>query len=270
MNKQPHILAKKNDIAPNVLLPGDPARSTYIATNYLTNARLIGQYREFITYTGSYKSVPITVTSTGIGCPSTAIAVEEIINCGAKNLIRVGTCCGALKREIKPGSIIIPIACIREEGTTKEYIPTEFPAVADYRIVSTLINAARKNTYQYFAGINRTHDAFYGATSNIKRWGSPYLEDRMKDWSYPLISSEMESSVLFIIALMRGVRAGAVLAVNANPEPLEDIVKGTMKFDAPDTHITTSEAKKSVDRAIITALESLIDMDTKGENYGLT
>lgn len=266
-NRQPHILLNKADVTPFVLLPGDPARAEYIAKKYLQNNKLLAQNREFTSYSGSYKGLPITVTSTGIGCPSTAIAVEELINLGAKVLIRVGTCGGALKKEIKPGAIIIPTACIREEGTTREYIPYQFPAVADYTIVSALEQAAKKNTYRYAIGINRTHDAFYGQSRNIKAWGSPFTDLRMKTWDYPVISSEMEASALFIIALMREVKAGAVLAVNSNPEPLKEIVNNKQTFTTPSTKINTREAEKSVDRAIQTALDALVLLQKGGDRY---
>lgn len=258
INKQPHILCSKKDISPIVLLPGDPARSKLIGEKYLDKARFIASYREFTTYSGFYKNVPITVTSTGIGCPSTAIAVEELINLGTKILIRVGTCGGALRKGILPGSIIIPTACIREEGTTREYIPYQFPAVGNFEVIKTLEETAKKMNYPYFVGINRTHDAFYGQARNIKEWGSPFLDPRMKDWNYPVISSEMETSALYIISLLRGVKAGAVLAVNSYPEPLREIVKGKVKFSTPFTHLTTKEAVKSVDRAIMTALETSV------------
>ena len=168
MNRQSHILCTQKDIAPNVLLPGDPARARYIAEKFLTKARFVAQNREFTTYTGQYQNIPVTVTSTGIGSPSTAIAVEELINCGANILIRVGTCGGALKKEIQPGSIIIPTACIREEGTTQEYIPYQFPAVADFVVTQSLIQAAKKRGFSFAVGVNRTHDAFYGQAKNIK------------------------------------------------------------------------------------------------------
>jgi uridine phosphorylase len=262
---QPHILTQRKDIAANVLLPGDPGRAQYIAKKFLDTPKFIAQNREFVTYTGMYKGIPITVTSTGIGCPSTAIAVEELINCGAQTLIRVGTCGGALKKDITPGSIIIPTASIREEGTTKEYIPAEFPAVADYKIVSALADAAQQRKYRFRVGINRTHDAFYGQAKNIKAWGSPYLDPRMSSWAYPLLSSEMESSALFIISMMRGVQAGAVLAVNSYPEPLKEIVQGKKSFVTPKTNIETDEAKKSIDRTIITALTAIKMMKKGGE-----
>lgn len=258
-------MLNKADVSPYVLLPGDPARTAYIAKKYLKDSRLLAQNREFTSCGGIYKGIQITVTSTGIGCPSTAIAVEELINIGAKILIRVGTCGGALKKEIKPGSIVIPTACIREEGTTREYIPYQFPAVADYTIVSALQQAAKKNAYRYAIGINRTHDAFYGQSRNIKAWGSPFTDLRMKTWDYPVISSEMEASALFIIALMRGVRAGAVLAVNSYPEPLKEIAIGKQSFTTPNTKINTKEAEKSVDRTIQTALDALVLLGNGGD-----
>lgn len=255
-NKQPHILCSQQEISKIVLLPGDPGRVKLIAEQYLKRSRFVAANREFTTYTGWYKDKKITVTSTGIGCPSTAIAVEELINIGAKTLIRVGTCGGALKKEIKAGSVIIPTACIREEGTTREYISYQFPAVADFKVVEALKKTAKGLNYRYYLGINRTHDSFYGRAQNLRQWGLPYLDPRMKEWQYPIISSEMECSALFIIALMRGVKAGAVLAVNANPEPLKEIVQGKVKFSVPKTKITTKEANASIERAITTALEA--------------
>lgn len=255
---QPNIQCNKKDISKLVLMPGDPGRVVYIAKNYLLKGKIISRYREFTVAVGFYKNQKITVVSTGIGCPSTAIATEEIINLGAKILIRVGTCGGALKKEIKPGSIIIPSACIREEGTTKEYIPYQFPAVADPEILLALKQASEKLKYKSYIGINRTHDAFYGQARNIKQWGSIYLDPRMRNWPYPVISSEMETSALFIIALMRGVKAGCVLAVNAEPEPLDLITQNKFAFSTPVSKINSKEAKKSVDKAIMTALEAII------------
>lgn len=258
LKKQPHILCDTQDIGKIVLLPGDPGRAEYIAKNYFERTKRIAQNREFTTYTGYFKGIKISTTSTGIGSPSTAIAVEELINIGAKVLIRVGTCGGALKKEILPGSIIIPTATIREEGTTKEYLPPEFPAVADYNTVQALEKSAKKLKVKYFTGINRTHDGFYGQSKNIKQWGSIYINQRMKDWEYPLLSSEMECAPLFLIGTLRGVKTGAVLAVNANPEPLKEIMLGKFKFNVPNTKIKSMEAEKSIERAILTALNASI------------
>lgn len=260
---QTHLQTNKpTDIANIVLLPASPQKAERIGTKFLTNSRKIAEYREFITYTGYYQNTKITTTSTGIGCPSTAIAVEELINLGAKILIRVGTCGGSLKSNIKPGSLIIPTACIREEGTTKEYIPYQFPAVADFQIVQALNQSAEKNKFSYYNGINRTHDAFYGQAQNIKKWGAAYLDPRMKKWSIPIISSEMETSALFVIALLRGIKAGAVLAVNANPEPLEKIVQGKFNFSTPVSKINTQSARLSWDKALKTALEAAVSLNS--------
>lgn len=256
MALQSHIPCLKKDISRICLMPGDPARAKLIGEKYLEKGKLVASYREFTTYTGYYKGLKITATSTGIGSPSTAIAVEEAVNLGAKVLIRVGTCGGALKKEIKPGSIIIPTASIREEGTTKEYLPSEFPAIADIDVVNALKQSAKIQKYRYYVGINRTHDAYYGQSQNLKRWGSIYTNPRSKNWPYPLISSEMECAPLFLIGTLRGVRVGAVLAVNANPEPLKEIMQGKFNFDVPVSKIKTDDAVKSIDRAIKTALEA--------------
>lgn len=258
INKQFHIGYESEKMPRYFLLPGDPARATKIANEYLIKSELISDYREFRAYSGYYKNIFIGVCSTGVGSPSTAIAVEELINLGATTLIRVGTCGGGLKKKITSGSIIIPLAAIREEGTTKEYLPPEFPAIADRFVVAALEESAKKFKFRYFIGINRTHDAFYGQSSNLKRWGSIYLDPRMKTWAYPLISSEMECAPLFLISLLRGVRSGAVLAVNSYPEDLQNIVVGKQKFTTPNSKIFSSEARKSVDRTILTALESIV------------
>ncbi len=255
---QPHILCDTRKLPKYFLLPGDPARATKIANEYLEKSELVSEYREFRIYQGYYKNILIGVCSTGIGSPSTAIATEELINIGAKILIRVGTCGGALKKEIQPGSIIIPVAAIREEGTTKEYLPPEFPAVADRSVIFALEKAAQSLNIKYFVGMNRTHDAYYGQAINLKRWGSPYVDPRMKSWPYPLLSSEMECAPLFLISFMRGVQAGAVLAVNSYPEDLQNIVLEKQKFATPNSKIFTDEAKKSVERAIQTALDAIV------------
>src|SRR3989338_2910810 len=152
---QPHIECKQGDIADIVLLPGNPQRVDVIAQK-LENPTLVANNREFRTMNGTYKGIPVTITSTGIGCPSTAIAAEELIRCGAKMLIRVGTCGSAWREDIKPLSVVIPTACARDEGTTIEYMPLGFPAVADREVVTALIQSAQQQRIAYTSGINRT------------------------------------------------------------------------------------------------------------------
>jgi uridine phosphorylase len=249
---EPHIKCKKGDIAKYVLIPGDPARVKNIAS-YWDKAREIANNREFLTYTGTYKGIPITATSTGIGCPSAAIAIEELANIGAKVFIRIGTC-GALQRGISAGDLIIPFAAVRAEGTSKEYVPEEFPSVATPEIFNALTKAADKLKYKYFTGINRTHDAFYEHIDNFVRWGRIYKDERMKNWKYPLVSSEMECSIALLLPMLRGLQSGCVLAVNT-PEPLEDVVKDPNMIYKLDE---TKSTKSGIDEAIKTALESIL------------
>ncbi|EKD33379.1 MAG: Uridine phosphorylase [uncultured bacterium] len=254
MDLQAHIKVNSQQISPYVLLPGDPCRVDSIG-KYLDHFIIIANNREFRIGIGSFREKRITVCSTGIGCPSTAIAVEELINAGAKYLIRVGTCGGAWRADIPAGSIIIPTASIRDEGTTIEYLPQGFPAVADFDIVNGLIRSAKKEQTKYFVGINRTHDAFYGVQDAITKWGEYMQNDRWKNSETPILSSEMESAALFIIASLRNVKAGAILAVNANPEPLKNRVLG--KEMEVKTEITEDITIQTVDKMIRVALETM-------------
>ncbi len=243
---QPHLKLKKGDIADIVLIPGDPARVKRIV-KYWDEAKEIMFNREFLTYTGKYKGIPISATSTGIGSPSAAIAIEELANIGAKTFIRIGTC-GALKKEIIPGNLIIPNKAIREEGTTKEYVGDEYEAMADPEVFNALKQAADELSYKYFIGTNRTHDSFYEPTGNFLR-----LMDLPAYKKGELVSSEMECSAVFTVAKLREAKAATVLAVNTT-EPLEEIA------DNPDLVYqleVSSEAEQGVDAAILTALRAV-------------
>ena len=136
MSTQPHIKCKEGDIAELVFLVGDPDRIPLV-TKLWDSAECKANNRGLPVWTGTYQNQPVSIASTGMGCPSAAIVVEELINIGAKSLIRIGTC-GGLKKEIKPGDLIIPTAAIRAEGTTREYIDPEFPAIADAQMVEAL------------------------------------------------------------------------------------------------------------------------------------
>lgn len=254
MNNQPHLNISAKDISPIVLLPGDPARVQQIGA-LLNKFQIIAENREFRIGTGFYNNQKITVCSTGIGCPSTAIAAEELINAGANILIRVGTCGGAWRADIPPGSLVIPTASIRDEGTTQEYIPQGFPAVADIAVVNALIQSATRQRVRFFVGINRTHDAFYGEEKAIKKWGNYLCDDRWKNADTPILSSEMESAALFIIATLRGVKAGAILAVNASPESLKSHILGEQVPVV--TEDGSAVTKQTVEKMIIVTLNAL-------------
>lgn len=245
-NLQPHLLIKKGDIAPYVLLPGDPGRIKRIVKLW-DSGKEVKYNREFLTWTGTYKGIPVSATSTGIGCPSAAIAVEELVNAGAETFIRIGTC-GALKKEIRPGNLIVPDAALRQDGTTKEYVAKEYVAMADKEVFEALQKAAKELGMTYFTGINRTHDAFYETTENFL---SLMQTDEYKQGR--LVSSEMECSSVFTVASIRGKKSGAVLAVNT-AEPLEEIAKD------PDLiyHLeTTLDADKGIDDSIKVALRAI-------------
>lgn len=245
-NLQPHLKVKKGDIAPFVLLPGDPGRIEKII-KYWDKAKKIAYNREFLTYTGIYKGISISATSTGIGSSSAAIAVEELAKVGAQVFIRIGTC-GALKKEIEPGNLIIPSKALRQEGTTKEYVGDDYEAWPDKEILQALKNSASCLNFQYFVGVNRTHDAFYEPTENFLR-----LMDLPEYKKGELVSSEMECSAVFTVARLRGLKAGAVLAVNTS-EPLEEISEDPNLVYQLEV---SPKAAKGVDNAIQVALMSI-------------
>jgi uridine phosphorylase len=252
---KPHIKCKKGDIAPIVLLPGDPKRIDSIAA-FLDEYKEVAYNREFRTITGKYKGVFVSATSTGIGCPSTAIAVEELIACGAEILIRVGTCGSAWREDITPLSVVIPIACVRDEGTTIEYVPQGFPAVADLDLVQALVSSASKQNIKFYKGINRTHDAFYSPDQSVTKWGEFYKDKRFENIPSPIISSEMECAALFVISTLFSKRAAAVLAVDADPTPLKSMALREKYL--PNVAYKSKEiSAKAQENAIKTALGAL-------------
>lgn len=250
-----HLKIESSCVTPYVFLPGDPGRVDVIGKK-LTNFKIVGQNREFRVGVGAYNSVPITVCSTGIGCHSTAMVAEILIDAGAKILIRLGTCGGAWRADIPAGSLIIPTACVRDEGTTREYIPEEFPAVANYEIVQALAKSARQNAQACYIGINRTHDAFYGNLESITKWGKYLSDARWQNKETPILSSEMESAALFVIASLRNVKAGAILAVNADPESLKERLAGEKQKVASEASETAT--MEIVEKMISVGLDAMV------------
>lgn len=205
--RQHHIDMKAGDIAPTVLIPGDPGRVSLFA-ELMDEGNIVAEKREYITYTGKKDGVSISCTSTGIGAPPTAIGVEELIRIGAKNIIRVGTC-GAIQSFLEPGHMIIATGAVRGEYTSDEFISKEYPAVADYRIVRALIDGCEKLGLPYHLGIIRTHDAFYLESP----WAHGDFRQRLQPWvDLGVLAIENESSALFTICSMQGIRAGTILS----------------------------------------------------------
>lgn len=213
--KQHHIHLVPEDIGEIVFLPGDVNRAKIIADHF-DDAELVAKNRQYITYRGTYQGVQVSTTSTGIGGPALAIAVEELMKVGARTFIRIGTG-GGLQTWLPIPSIIIGTAAIRGDGTSREYFPLEYPAVADFYVVEALIRAAEELGVEVFPGIIRGHDAFYA--ESIFASGN-YL-DRSRPWieANALITSN-ESSTLFPLAMANGCRAGTILtAVDCHQRP---------------------------------------------------
>ncbi len=206
--KQYHIALEPGQIGEYVLLPGDPARADRVA-KYLDNAELMANHREHRTFTGTYKGVKVSVTSTGMGCPSAAIAAEELINIGAKTLIRIGSS-AALKDEMRIGDLLISTGAMKNEGTSKFYVPDQFPAIPDMQFTHLLDQVARKITadseVNVFTGISATDDAFYGETPE---WIDKLIKLKVSN-------IEMEASALFTVGHMRDVRVACICGVSGN------------------------------------------------------
>lgn len=239
---QYHVNLREGDIGKYVILPGDPKRCEKIA-QYLDDAVLVADSREYVTYTGFLNNVKVSVTSTGIGGPSAAIALEELVKAGADTFIRVGTC-GGIQTNIIGGDLIIATGAVRNEGTSKEYAPIEFPAVANHTIINTLETAAISLNMNYHIGIVQCKDSFYGQHSPEIMPVNYELQTKWEAWKkLHVLASEMESAALFVVASYLNVRCGTILLTVANQE------REKQNLDNPVVHDT--------DAAIKTAIEAL-------------
>lgn len=240
--KQYHIGLKAGDIGKYVILPGDPKRCAKIA-QYFDDAKLVADNREYVTYTGYVDGEKVSVTSTGIGGPSAAIAMEELVKCGAQTFIRVGTC-GGMQLDVKGGDVVIATGAIRAEGTSKEYAPIEFPAVADLEVTNALVQAAKNLGYTSHAGVVQCKDSFYGQHAPETKPVSYELLNKWEAWKrLGCLASEMESAALFIVASCLKVKVGSVFLTVANQEREKN------NLDNPIVHDT--------EKAIKTAIEAI-------------
>ncbi len=242
---QYHIGLKEGDVGEYVILPGDPKRCAKIAA-YFDDAKLVADRREYTTYTGYLNGVKVSVTSTGIGGPSAAIALEELVKVGAKKFIRVGTC-GGMDIDVKSGDLVIATGAIRMEGTSKEYAPIEFPAVADYDIVTSLINAAKKLNQNYHVGVVECKDSFYGQHSPEIMPVNYELQNKWNAWlKLGCKASEMESAALFIVASYLKVKVGSIFLVVANQEREKQGLENPVAHDTDAAIKTAVEAIKGL------------------------
>ncbi len=215
--RQFHIDCLPGDVGRYCILPGDPGRCEAIA-RYFDEPVHIRTNREFCTWTGKLLGEKVTVTSTGIGGPSAAIAMEELCNLGADTFIRVGTC-GGIRLDVTSGDVVIATGAVRMEGTSREYAPIEFPAVADLSVTNALVDAAKALGRRWHAGVVQCKDSFYGQHSPEVMPVSYELQSKWEAWKrLGVLASEMESAALFTVAAHRGVRCGSVFHVIWNQE----------------------------------------------------
>ncbi|MBQ8970466.1 MAG: uridine phosphorylase [Lachnospiraceae bacterium] len=248
---QYHTHTKPGDVGRYVILPGDPGRCEKIA-NYFDNPELIAYNREFKTYTGTLLGEKVSVTSTGIGGPSASIAMEELYRCGADTFVRIGTS-GGIQEDVLGGDIVIATGSIRMEGTSKEYAPIEYPAVADFDVTTALRDAVQELGFRNHIGVVQCKDAFYGQHEpEVKPVGYELL-NKWDAWiKCGALASEMESAAMFIVGSCLRVRVGTVLMVAANQERAK---KG---LSNPQFHDTDQAIRVAVE-----AVKKLIGRDRK-------
>ena len=211
---------------------------------------MIADNREFITYTGTLDGVKVSVTSTGIGGPSAAIAMEELARCGADTFVRIGTC-GGIQPEVKSGDIVVATGAVRMEGTSKEYAPIEYPAVADLMVVNALVSAAKEKDCEFYTGVVQSKDAFYGQHEPEMMPAGYELINKWEAWKkLGCLASEMETAALYIVAAKLHVRVGACFLVMANQE------REKLGLENPVVHDTDMAVQVAVE-----AIRNLIKAD---------
>ena len=247
-----HIRCKAGDVGRYCILPGDPGRCAAIAARF-EKAEQVSQNREFTVYSGVLAGERVSVCSTGIGGPSAAIAMEELIAIGAHTFIRVGTC-GGMALPVRAGDVIIATGAIRMEGTSREYAPIEFPAVPDFATTCALVDAARALGKPFHTGVVQCKDSFYGQHTPETMPVEPELLYKWDAWKrLGALASEMESAALFTVAAARGVRCGAVFSALWNQEREKAGLDQDAVFDAEGAITVGVEALRRLIEADSTA-----------------
>lgn len=245
MDIQPHIRCGEEDGAKYAILPGDPGRVER-AKQYLEDVREIVFNREYKSITGYYKGTKILVMSTGMGGVSVGIAVEELKKIGVEIMIRIGSC-GALQKYIHLGELIIANGAVRDEGTSKAYIESIYPAVPDTELLCGVMEAARACGVRYHVGKVRSHDTFYTERENeISRY-----------WSEKgILGADMETAALFVIGDLRGVKTASIL--NTVNEYDMDVAENINRYVNGEE--MTAQGEKN---EILTAFETCVSMEQK-------
>jgi len=212
-----HLKLKEGDVGKYCILPGDPGRCESIAKHF-DDAEFVMSNREYTTYTGTLLGEKVSVVSTGIGGASASICMEELHELGVHTFIRVGTC-GGMTPKIDAGDCVIATGAVRMEGTSREYAPIEFPAVANFDAVLALTQAAQKLGKKYHVGVVQCKDSFYGQHDPDSMPVGYELKAKWEAWKrLGVLASEMESAALFTVAAARGLRCGSVFHVVWNQE----------------------------------------------------
>ena len=249
IEKSYHIGFDAGHGAKYALLPGDPGRVEKIA-GYLDDPRFLAESREYKTYIGELMGEKVIVMSTGMGGPSTAIGVEELYRTGVDTFIRIGTC-GGMQLDIKGGDLVIPTGSIRMEGTTKEYVPIEYPAGPDLTVTNALVRSAKESGKNCHVGVVQSKDSFYGQHDPSRMPIGYELENKWNAWiKAGCLASEMESAALFIVSSILRVRAGAIFSVVWNQE------RARLGLSNPTVHDTEPAIKTAVE-----AIRRLIKKD---------
>ena len=240
--KQYHIAATSEDIGRYCILPGDPGRCELIAA-YLDDVTHVGMNREYNIYTGYLLGEKVTVCSTGIGGPSTAIAVEELAACGADTMIRVGTC-GGISLDVRSGDLVISSGAVRQDGTSMEYAPVEFPAVANAEVLFALAGAAERMEERSHIGVVQSKDSFYGQHSPTRMPVSSELLEKWEAWKrLHVLASEMEAATLFTVGAALDAKCGAVFHTVWNQER----ANAGLDTNAEESHDTDSAIRIAIE-----------------------
>jgi len=220
LTKQEHLQVDVGEVGRYVFLPGDPARCGKIAEHFESPTE-IAYHREFRTITGFLDGEKVSAVSTGIGNPSAAIAIEELHKVGADTFIRVGTS-GGLQPQLRPGDLGIVNASVRDEGTTKHYLPVAFPALANIDVVDALSQAAKSLDYRAHVGISHCKDSFYGQMAPERMPVASFLQERWQAWlKGGVMCAEMESATLFTLGAIYRLRTGSIVLIAMNQEKPE-------------------------------------------------
>jgi uridine phosphorylase len=240
--KQYHTGVGPEDIGKYVIMPGDPKRCAKIA-EFFDDAKLVADSREYVTYTGTLDGVKVSVTSTGIGGPSAAIAIDELSKCGAHTFVRIGTC-GGMQEDVMGGDVVIATGAVRMEGTSREFAPIEYPAVANLDVTNALVAAAKSLDIRHHVGVVQCKDSFFGQHEPEVMPVSYELENKWQAWlRMGCLASEMESAALFIAGQFLRVRVGSCFLVVANQERAK---MGLTNTQVHDTELAIKTAVEAV------------------------